>query len=584
MVATDRRATMALRRPGTARHALAWFVRVLVVVAVAAVFLLPPAPIGSAEPDTAAITTYSAVMQLDRSGQLEIDETITVLMPPAKRGIFRIFDTASPRRSNVDHPVEVLAVERGGVDETWTVVRSAPGTTSIRIGQESFFLPPGEHTYRIRSATQDVFEPGDPGETWWWWDVVGSGWQMPMGSVDIAVALPAEPRDAECVQGIDTPCTASVEGTSMRVRTGPLEPFTPVTVRVAFDEEALAPPIEGGTNTLAVVGSLLAAVAAGAVAFGLLRATRERAPGFPVLFEPPFMVPPALGVKVLDEDHSGDALQATLFDLAERGLLRLAGDDGDKWHIHVVADTTERELHPVERSLLTRLGLVHAGDSFTVSKSTASGEVVAKAEESLRSQVAASAREYLDSSVPGQLATLLGWLSVGGVAVMAWAYFFGSRGTVVWPLLAAAASFAVVAAGMMLDKGVRTVRNERGRDLWSRTGGFARFLTTDSSEARFDAAAHLDWYPRYLAWAVALGAADGWAQKYEAQGVQVPQVPWLVWAGTGPARLSPARMSSSLNSTIASASAAYAASKASSSSGGGFSGGSGGGGGGGGSW
>jgi uncharacterized membrane protein len=137
--------------------------------------------------------------------------------------------------------------------------------------------------------------------------------------------------------------------------------------------------------------------------------------------------------------------------------------------------------------------------------------------------------------------------------------------------------------GMLFDPGVRTTRTAEGRDLWSRTGGFARFLTTDSSEARFDAAAHLDWYPRYLAWAVVLGVGEEWARRYQAQGVDVPAVPWLLWTGTGTAHLSADSMNRSFDSAIASASAAYAASQASS-SGGGFSGGSGGGGGGGGSW
>jgi uncharacterized membrane protein len=96
----------------------------------------------------------------------------------------------------------------------------------------------------------------------------------------------------------------------------------------------------------------------------------------------------------------------------------------------------------------------------------------------------------------------------------------------------------------------------------------------------------MDWYPRYLAWAVALGSADEWAGRYEAQGVTVPDVPWIVWTGSG-TRFSAGSMSRSFDGAIASASAAYAASQAaqaSSSGGGGFSGGSGGGGGGGGSW
>jgi uncharacterized membrane protein len=143
--------------------------------------------------------------------------------------------------------------------------------------------------------------------------------------------------------------------------------------------------------------------------------------------------------------------------------------------------------------------------------------------------------------------------------------------------------FALIALGLMFDPGVLTKRTEAGREVWSRTGGFARFITTDSSESRFEAAKHLDWYPKYLPWAVALGSAEAWAQRYEAQGLALPAVPWILWAGTG-RNYSMNDMNASFNSAIVGASAAYAASQASSGGGGGFSGGSGGGGGGGGSW
>ena len=84
----------------------------------------------------------------------------------------------------------------------------------------------------------------------------------------------------------------------------------------------------------------------------------------------------------------------------------------------------------------------------------------------------------------------------------------------------------------MLDPATGSKHTDAGRDMWSRTGGFARFLTTDSSESRFDAAAHLDWYPRYLAWALVFGSAEAWAKRFQAQGVELPAVPWIYWTGT----------------------------------------------------
>ncbi len=561
---------------------MTWLVRVLLVAAVAAVWFVPPIPPEQAT-DTASISTYDAAMELSREGELVTVETIAVQMPGGKRGIFRIFDTADPRRANVTHPVEVDLVERDGQPEPYTHTDGVDGTDTIRIGSESVYLDPGPHTYRIVSSTADVFEPGEPGETLWWWDVVGAGWQMSIGEASVVVSLPAEPLRAECVRGDDEPCTASFEGTSLQVRTGARDPFTPVTVRVAFDEDDVATPIPGSADR-----DLLWSLVAGAIALGLAlllwRRTREPEPGFPVLFEPPFMVPPALGVRVLDEQDSSADLQATLFDLAERGVLTLVGDD-ETWRVEVVQPLEAEHLHPLEQVLLAGLGLHQVGDVFVVSSTESSGRKVATARASLRAQVAASASGYLRSSAAGLAALVLGWICLAASLFMVGRYFFDD-GWVRWPLLVGTATFAIAAAGTMFHAGITTVRTPDGRDLWSRTGGFARFLTTDSSEARFDAAAHMDWYPRYLAWAVALGSADEWARRYEAQGVSVPDVPWVVWMGTGP-RFSAGSMSRSFDSAISSASAAYAASQAaqaSSGGGGGFSGGSGGGGGGGGSW
>ena len=570
-------------RRGRAGGVAAGVLRVLVVLAVVSVIVLDPVSSTSRTTDTASVRSYDVAMSLSEDGQLDSLERVVVRMPPGKRGIFRIFDTADPRRSGVEHPVEVESVERDGRVEPYVDVSSAAGTRSIRIGDEDVYLDAGDHTYTIRSSTVDTLEAGRPGETQWWWDVVGSGWQMSMEQVSVTARLPARPLRVECVQGEDTPCTATVDGTTLQLRTGPLAPFTPVTVRVAFDADDVGAPATASTPWVTVVLSLLAALAAALLGAWCWRRTREREPGFPVLFEPPFLVPPALGVRVLDERDAPADLQATLFDLGDRGVLRLQGDD-DSWTIELVQPLDDEVLHPIERTLLEGLSLHSVGDVFVVAETEDSGRVVGAARTALRAQVAASSATYLHSSGPGLLAMGLGWLCLIATLVLAGVHLFSTTGWVSWPLLAGTATFAVVVMGMLFDPGVRTTRTAEGRDLWSRTGGFARFLTTDSSEARFDAAAHLDWYPRYLAWAVALGVGDEWARRYQAQGVDVPTVPWLLWTGTGTAHLSADSMNRSFDTAIASASAAYAASQASSSSGGGFSGGSGGGGGGGGSW
>ncbi len=571
-----------LKRKGSTNRAISWLLRIVLVGGIAAVAFLPPLSTLNRQRDTASITTFDASMVLSSDGHLSSDERITVSMPSGKHGIFRIFDTADPRRSNVDHPVTVDSVTRDGSPEPYEVVPSPSGTKSLKIGSAAVTLSPGTHQYQIQSSTTDVLEPGAKDQTLWWWDVVGSGWQMGMESVDISVQLPARPLKTECVQGDDTKCTASVEGTSLRIRTGPLEPFTPVTVRVTFPEDAVGTPIQPSSNAalfiaLAIVGGILAVGAA----FLLVSRTRENEPGFPVLYEPPAGIYPALGVRVLDETDSDNDLQATLFDLAERGVLTLAGDD-DSWSVTAVANPAESNLRQAEISVLGALGLGHKGASFQVSATKGAGERISTAKKALRSTVSVDSRSYLSQSTAGWALMALGWLALIASVAQIVVYFVSDTGFIFWPLLVTTSAFALVAMGAMFNRGVLTKRTEPGMDIWSRTGGFARFLTTDSSESRFEAAKHLDLYPRYLPWALALGSADAWAQRYQEQGVDLPVVPWLIWSGAAH-NFSMTSMNNSFNSAISSAAAAYAASQASS-GGGGFSGGSGGGGGGGGSW
>lgn len=573
-----------MKRTGCGRQVLAWGVRIIVLAGVLAVAFLSPISLETQATDSATIVRYSADMQLEDDGTLTTVEELVVDLPPGKHGIFRIFDTADPRREGVDHPVTVTSVERDGAPEPYTHVDSASGTDSIRIGSESVTLQ-GEHTYRIVSSTVDVLERDRDDEdlTLWWWDVIGSGWQMPMEQARVTAELPVAPVDSECVLGEDTACTASIEGTRMTVQTGALDPFTPVTVRLGFPADELASPAnESSSQVMTIVLSVLAALVAGAGALWLFRATREKEPGFPVLFEPPPGTYPALGAKVLDETHAGNDLQATLFDLGERGLLQISGDD-DQWTVTVAADPATTPQWPAETAVLQALGLTHEGASFVVAGNKSSGEAVGDAKRALRAGVDLAAAKYLHRSGAGLLAWLLGWAATIAVLVIVGVHLFADGAWVSWPLLIGCGVFSLVAAEMMFDVGVGTIRTQEGRDVWSRTGGFARFLTTDSAESRFEAAKHLDWYPRYLPWALVLGSADAWARRFESQGLATPTVPWLFWYGTTP-HYSMDQMNSSFNSAISSASAAYAASQVSSGGGGGFSGGSGGGGGGGGSW
>ena len=577
-----------LRRRPTRELAAAWFVRVLIVAATLSVLFIPALSVLAkrSTSDPSSITSYQVGMDLSKDGTLRSIEQLDVNTGFDRRGIFRIFDTAPRSGNGPEHPVSDVTVTRDGQVEPAEFVPSAKGTSSLRIGDAAVILSPGSHTYVIGSTTTDVLEQGQDGTVVWWWNVVGSGWQMSMEQVTVEVALPAEPQEVECVQGRRTPCTAAVDGTKVRLSTGPLKPYTPVTLRVTFPKGALptppGPAPSDSSNTW--LFAALLGLAGIAVSVVLWRATREREPGMPVLFEPPEGISPAMGVRILDETGGPDDLQATLFHLAERGVLQLTQTD-DSWTVALVADPALAD-GTGEREVLRYLGLVGPGDNFTVSRTKSSGEKIAKATKELNTWMSAAQTNYLTKSGAGSAARAVGWIATGGVLAMAGIYHFGGSASRNVPLLVGAAVLSVGLLGVIMDPRTRTVHNEAGRDAWSRVGGFARFLSTDSSESRFDAAAHLDWFPRYLPWALALGVSEEWAKRYEAQGVSLDgaAVPYVFWYGAGSHSWHDMSMSDSFNAAVGAASATYAASQAASSGGGGFGGGSGGGGGGGGSW
>ena len=119
----------------------AWFLRILVLVAVAVVFFVPP--LSQQQSDTATISHYAGVFDLSADGTLKITETIDVVMPFGKHGIFRIFDTRDERRNGVEHPVEQLTVTRDGQPEPYSWDDAPSGQQSLRIGSAGVTLEQG---------------------------------------------------------------------------------------------------------------------------------------------------------------------------------------------------------------------------------------------------------------------------------------------------------------------------------------------------------------------------------------------------------------------------------------------------------
>ena len=372
---------------------LVWFLRIVAIAAFVSVFFFAPVGGGAQQPDTASISRYTADLDLSADGSLRTTEQLSVELPPGKRGIFRIFDTADPRRADVDHPISDVMVTRDGAPDDIEITTGPRGTETVRIGNEDVFLDPGTHEYTIRSVTSDVFEPGRSGETLWWWDVVGSGWQMRMDDVTITVALPAEPvRAPECVVGDRTECSATVEGDTMTIAIPEgLDAFTPVTVRVAFDSSVI-PADDGPGRLVEVLLTIVHRDRSRRFLPRVVPAHQGATAGHARAVRAPRGVGPALGVRVLREQRSPDDFQATLFDLGERDVIKMSGSESE-WMIDLVRPVEGAGVSDAERFMLMHLGLAGAGDRFTVGRDADAGEAINKAQAALRSGSRVSRRD-----------------------------------------------------------------------------------------------------------------------------------------------------------------------------------------------
>jgi len=570
------------------------------LVAFAVAVLLPLLTTGSGSGDaaeTTTITRYDAVFDVDRLGDLAVRETLTVDFPePGKHGIFRYFDQNDPSASRARREPYDVRVTRDGQPEQVDLSTESHGRYLVaRIGRPDVTIGLAQHTYVISYRIDGVLEPGTDGaRTQFYWNLVPGGWAQPIRGVHLVVHLPAPATPVQCAVGAGavSGCTAHGEGTrTLRISGVGLPPYTPLTVRAGLDVPTPPPGKElpWPTSWAPVLGETVAgplvvlALGAAGLLVGLLltRGSMERPPPYPLQYAPPDGVGPAGAAYVVHERVDQQAFVASLLWAAERGAVDLRRED-DGW---TVTDKGGAEgwakVDPVTAEVAPLVG--GPGGSFTAHRR----DVTAGQE--LQSRIHAfesSTRRwglgngYLVKAGPGSAGGLLVVVAAGlafAAALMTW---FGMSITGV-----VFAGFAL-GASPLLRRGASTRRTTKGRELWSRLGGFERMLSTPSSKQRFDFSGREELYTAYVPWAVAFGCADAWAKKYRTEVGTEPPVPsyfagYYAGAHTGDYV---SQMVGDFSDTVRSSISAYQATQSHSSGGGGFSGGGGGGGGGGGSW
>jgi hypothetical protein len=580
-------------------------VGLLVALAVVILLLLVPAALygfnddGAGEEELTSISDYVATFDVDARGDLDAVETLTVHFPVGRHGIFRFFDRTDPNDAHERLVPHDIAVTMDGGDVPVELSRDHHGRyTTARIGDPDATVSAGDHVYRISYAIDGVLDPGTDGhQTQFYWNLIPGGWRQTIEQSDLTVHLPAAAQDVQCAVGVGASggCRAGGEGSrTLHVRTGALEPNTPVTVKAGLDMPTPPPGttlpwsprfdrVFGPSTTLLLVVVAIA-VLVGLAGYLLARRTSEKDPGFPLMYAPPEGIGPAQAAYLVTEDVDDEQYVATLMYAAEKGAIDLQRSH-DTW---TITDKNGADgwagLDPVTSGVAHLLS--GPGTSFRAGPDDVdAGKRLKKEIEAFEERTrtwASSSGLMVASGLRGWGTTVVGACIVAVLAIAFWNPLHMSMVGLI------PGSFAVFGGGLAAT-GAGTRRTRAGRDLWSRAGGFRRILSTPSAQERFDFSGRQELYTAYVPWAVAFGCADVWAEKYRTEMGTEPPVPayfggYYGGAGIGTAVSS---MVGDFQSTLSSAISSYEATQKSSSSsggGGGFSGGGGGGGGGGGSW
>jgi uncharacterized membrane protein YgcG len=189
------------------------------------------------------VRDFVARIAVQQDGAVEVEEEIEVLAlgHGIKRGIYRDLLLSAPDALGLLRPEFVLhAATRDGRAEPHRVERTGSGVR-IWLGQADVFLQPGTYRYRLRYrmgaqvARHDGFDEI-------YWNVNGTGWNMPVLRVSAEIVVPAGATvmqasaytGLEGEQGADVREARPGEGRIAFETTRPLAAWENLTVAVGF--------------------------------------------------------------------------------------------------------------------------------------------------------------------------------------------------------------------------------------------------------------------------------------------------------------------------------------------------------------
>ena len=454
------------------------------------------------------------------------------------------------------------------------------GWLTLRIGDEDVDDVSGVQTYRLTYSVRGLVNPANEQHSGdeLYWNVIGEGWEIPIGDVSATVTGPADVQGAVCFagpSGSTTACTsADAQGptaTFTQDLLGPGEPFTTVTGWAGGTFAGVEPILVDRPDPAAVwtpaspLGGVAALLALGGSAFAVRqvrRTGRDRAylgltPGLrpvtgqevgsgyrdkrtpvSVQFTPPQDVRPGELGTLVDEKADPVDVTATLIDLAVRGYLRI--------------EEVPRS-NPKKKPKDWTLVRLRLPDSSLLEYETRLLADIFDARSEMRlsdlKETFASSMGTVQDALYDQV-TRLGWFrsnpksvrgrwTAAGIAlivaagvVLAVAIGVGDSELSTSAQGLALVPFAIGLVGVVVLVCAKhaPARTEDGTAVLAQALGFRTYLTTaEADQIRFEEGQ--DVFSRYLPYAIVFGVADRWARVFSelaAQGRAVAAPGWYV--------------------------------------------------------
>ena len=524
------------------RHAVRGSLLVLGALVLSVAGVLVPAQ--AADAGAEQILSLDVAMAVQPDTTIAVTERISYQFPQGeeRHGIIRELVIADPLDSGGrwNYGVAVRSVTADGSPVPFEATEDG-NLLRVRIGDPNalvsgvvdyvieYGITGAMRTYAADELAGD--EPYGEGDVELYWDLVGSGWDVPIAAATATVTGPQPALAYACYAGpagSESECAVAEDGDALRFGPVALDVGSALTGVIAYPGAAFTTvPVPSITEpepttpiaTLLAIAAPLALLAMlapiGAVLIARRRLRGAELDGAPVQFGPPEGLRPAqLQAGATGEVDAAGAL-ATLLDLVARGHITIAADDGgllgkDRITITWVA-TNPDDMSEWEQALLA--SILNGAQQGTLQGYDAQFAAAVRGMSALLVSEATKAGRWSANRNPRWKR----WLFAGTVVGLLLAFsgfFFGD-----WALVSFAVGVALIAGCIIAIALIPVRQTPVSAQFLAEYRGFEKLLDTDAAEARRELAQRMGLttaavFATMLPYAVIYGLDQSWTQAF----------------------------------------------------------------------